>query len=97
VPCWFICSSIFFFISFVEGSAWCVPIIQLYPSGSTILPWRAENPSNKYPAYFAPHPAMLTGNLKEARILLDEAVELLPEDPLIVSLQGVFYALTLSF
>jgi len=56
--------------------------------------WRTENPSNKYPAYFAPQPAMLTGNLQEARILLDEAVELSPEDPLIVSLQGVFYALT---
>jgi tetratricopeptide (TPR) repeat protein len=37
---------------------------------------------------------MLTGELKEAKILLDEAVQLLPEDPLIVSSQGVFYALT---
>ena len=56
--------------------------------------WRTENPGNKYPIYFAPQPAMMTGDLKEARILLDEAAELLPEDPLIVSLQGVFYALT---
>jgi DNA-binding winged helix-turn-helix (wHTH) protein/tetratricopeptide (TPR) repeat protein len=56
--------------------------------------WRTENPGNKYPIYFAPQPAMMTGDLKEARILLDEAVELLPEEPLIVSLQGVFYALT---
>jgi tetratricopeptide (TPR) repeat protein len=56
--------------------------------------WRAESPGNKYPVYFAPQPAMLTGNLKEARILLDEAIELLTEDPLIVSLQGVLYALT---
>ena len=38
--------------------------------------------------------AMMTGDLKEAKILLDEAVQLLPEEPLIVSLQGVFYALT---
>ena len=36
---------------------------------------------------------MMTGDLKEAR-MLDEAAELLPEEPLIVSLQGVFYALT---
>jgi len=59
-----------------------------------IKAWRAENPNNKYPVYFAPQPAMMTGNLKEARILLDEAERLLPEEPLIVSLQGVFYALT---
>jgi len=56
--------------------------------------WRAENPGNKYPIYFAPQPAMMTGEWKQAEILLDEAVQLLPEEPLIVSLQGVFYALT---
>ncbi len=59
-----------------------------------IQAWRAENPGNKYPVYFAPQPAMMTGDLKEAKILLDEAAQLLPEEPLIVSLQGVFYALT---
>jgi DNA-binding winged helix-turn-helix (wHTH) protein/tetratricopeptide (TPR) repeat protein len=56
--------------------------------------WRTENPGNKYPIYFAAQPAMMTGDLKEARILLQEAAELLPEEPLIVSLQGVFWALT---
>jgi DNA-binding winged helix-turn-helix (wHTH) protein/tetratricopeptide (TPR) repeat protein len=56
--------------------------------------WRAENPGNKYPVYFAPQPAMMTGDWKEAKILLDEAVQLLPEEPLIVSLQGMLYALT---
>jgi hypothetical protein len=30
--------------------------------------------------------------LKEARALLDEAVPLLPEEPLMVSLEGVYYA-----
>jgi DNA-binding winged helix-turn-helix (wHTH) protein/tetratricopeptide (TPR) repeat protein len=59
-----------------------------------IQTWRAENPGNKYPVYFAPQLAMMTGDLKEAKILLDEAVQLLPEEPLIVSLQGLFYALT---
>jgi len=53
---------------------------------------RAENPGNKYPIYFAPQPAMMTGDWKEAKILLDEAVQLLPEEPLIVSLLGIFYA-----
>jgi DNA-binding winged helix-turn-helix (wHTH) protein/tetratricopeptide (TPR) repeat protein len=59
-----------------------------------IQAWRAENPTNKYPLYFAPHPAMMTGDMKEAKALLDEAARLLPEEPLIASLQGVFYALT---
>ena len=56
--------------------------------------WRAQNPENKYPVYFAIQLALLTGDLKEARILLDEAIQLLPEEPLIVSLQGVYYAST---
>src|SRR5262249_28035385 len=59
-----------------------------------IQAWRTENPGNKYPIYFAPQPAMLAGDFKEARMLLDEAVQLLPKDPLVLSLQGVFYALT---
>jgi DNA-binding winged helix-turn-helix (wHTH) protein/Tfp pilus assembly protein PilF len=59
-----------------------------------IQAWRKENPGNKYPLYFAPQPAMMTGDWKEAKALLDEAVRLLPEEPLIVSLQGVFHALT---
>jgi hypothetical protein len=60
-----------------------------------IQAWRAENPGNKYPPhYFAPQPAMMTRNWKEAKVLLDEALRLLPEEPLIVSLQGGFYALT---
>jgi DNA-binding winged helix-turn-helix (wHTH) protein/tetratricopeptide (TPR) repeat protein len=56
--------------------------------------WRAENSENKYPVYFAVQLALLTGDLKEARTLLDEAVQLLPEEPLIVSLEGLYYALT---
>jgi TolB-like protein len=58
-----------------------------------IRAWRAENPGNKYPVYFAPQPAMMTGRWKEARLLLDEAVQLLPQEPLIASLRGVYHAL----
>jgi tetratricopeptide (TPR) repeat protein len=36
----------------------------------------------------------MTGDWKEAKALLDEAMQLLPEEPMIISLQGVFYALT---
>jgi len=56
--------------------------------------WRADSPGNKYAIYFAPQPAMMTGDWKEARTLLDEALQLLPEEPLIISLQGVLSALT---
>jgi DNA-binding winged helix-turn-helix (wHTH) protein/tetratricopeptide (TPR) repeat protein len=59
-----------------------------------IQAWRAESPSNKYPLYFAPQPPMMTGHWKEARLLLDEARQVLPEEPLIISLLGVYYALT---
>jgi tetratricopeptide (TPR) repeat protein len=63
-------------------------------AGEEIKAWSAENPENKYPVYFAVQLALMTGNLKEARTLLDEALKLLPEEPLIVSLEGVYYAST---
>jgi len=57
-----------------------------------MLKWRAESPENKYAIYFVLELAILTGEWKEARILLDEARRLVPEEPLIVSLQGVMHA-----
>jgi len=59
-----------------------------------IRAWRAESPSNKYPVYFAPLPPMMAGDWKESKPVLDEAMQFLPEEALIVSLLGVFYALT---
>src|SRR5579862_3859507 len=58
-----------------------------------IRAWRTESPGNKYAIYFAPQPAMVIGNWKEAKALLDEAIHLLPEEPLIVSLLGIYWAL----
>ena len=55
--------------------------------------WRAESPGNKYALYFAPYPAMMTGDWKEAARLIDEAMTQLPHDPLIVSLQGLLHAM----
>jgi DNA-binding winged helix-turn-helix (wHTH) protein/tetratricopeptide (TPR) repeat protein len=76
-------------------------IVQVYIWGQEyelarqqIQVWRAESPGNKYAIYYAPQTAIMTGEWKEASILLHQAIELLPEEPLIVSLQGVFYALT---
>ena len=54
--------------------------------------WRSENPENKYPIYFAIQLALLTGDFKKTRTLLDEAVQSLPEEPLIASLEGLYYA-----
>jgi TolB-like protein len=55
--------------------------------------WRAESAGNKYPLYFAPYPAMMTGDWKEANRLMEEALHLVPNDPLIISLQGLLHAL----
>jgi DNA-binding winged helix-turn-helix (wHTH) protein/tetratricopeptide (TPR) repeat protein len=59
-----------------------------------IQAWQAESPTNKYALYFAPQPAMMTGNWDEAANRMEQAMRLVPEDPAIMSLQGVFYALT---
>jgi tetratricopeptide (TPR) repeat protein len=59
-----------------------------------IAAWRAESPGNKYAIHFAPQPAMMTGDFQEAKNLLDEALQLLPEDPIVISLYGVYHALT---
>lgn len=55
--------------------------------------WRSESPGNKYPVYFAPQPAIMRKNWREARKLLEEARKLAPDEPMIVSLQGLFYAM----
>ena len=62
-------------------------------ASETIQRWRTESPTNKYALYFACQPAMMTGNWKEAKKLIDEALQLAPEDPMVISLQGMFHAL----
>jgi DNA-binding winged helix-turn-helix (wHTH) protein/tetratricopeptide (TPR) repeat protein len=76
-------------------------IVQVYVWGreyelarAEIQAWRSESPNNKYAIFFAPQPAMMTEDWKQAEGLLEEALQLLPEEPLITSLQGVLYALT---
>lgn len=58
-----------------------------------IQAWREENPNNKYALHFGPQVAMAMGDWHEAKRLLEEALDLLPEDPMIISLQGLFHAL----
>jgi DNA-binding winged helix-turn-helix (wHTH) protein/tetratricopeptide (TPR) repeat protein len=59
-----------------------------------IQAWRAENPTNRYAIYFAAQAAMMAGDWQEAKALLDEAIQLLPEEPLVISLMGLYWALT---
>jgi DNA-binding winged helix-turn-helix (wHTH) protein/tetratricopeptide (TPR) repeat protein len=56
--------------------------------------WRAESPGHKYPLYFAPYVAMMTGEWEEADRLMAEALSLVPDDPLTTSLEGLLHALT---
>jgi DNA-binding winged helix-turn-helix (wHTH) protein/tetratricopeptide (TPR) repeat protein len=58
-----------------------------------IQTWRTESPSNKYALYFAPYPAMMAGDWREASRLMDEALQFVPNEPLIISLQGLLHAL----
>jgi DNA-binding winged helix-turn-helix (wHTH) protein/tetratricopeptide (TPR) repeat protein len=75
-------------------------IVQVYVWGQEydlarhqIQVWRAESPGNKYALYFAPFPAMMTGDWKEARLRIDEALQFVPNEPLIISLEGLLHAL----
>ena len=56
--------------------------------------WRKESPNNKYAIYFGPQPHMMAGNWKAAKTMLGEALQRLPDEPLIISLKGVLHALT---
>src|SRR5258708_39794011 len=71
--------------SFQPRKAVSPSIVQVYvwnreyeSARQVIQAWRAESPGNKYPVYFAPFPAMMTGDWKEASHLIDEALRLLP-------------------
>jgi DNA-binding winged helix-turn-helix (wHTH) protein/tetratricopeptide (TPR) repeat protein len=85
---------------FQPGKAASHSIVQVYIwnreydlAREEIRAWRTESPANKYPVYFAPQLAMMTEDWNEAKALLDEAIELLPQEPLAISLLGVYHAL----
>jgi DNA-binding winged helix-turn-helix (wHTH) protein/tetratricopeptide (TPR) repeat protein len=54
--------------------------------------WRVDDAANKYALYFALDLAILTGEWTEAKSLLDEAASLVPEEPMIIALEGVMHA-----
>jgi DNA-binding winged helix-turn-helix (wHTH) protein/Tfp pilus assembly protein PilF len=63
-------------------------------AGEELRKWLEENPAHKYPIYFAPHLAILMGEWEEAKSLLAKAAALVPDEPMICSLQGVWHAAT---
>jgi Tfp pilus assembly protein PilF len=76
-------------------------IVQVYVWGGehelahdAIQAWRDESPSNKYALTFDAQLAMITGRHDDAAKRVGEALQLLPEDPLVISMHGVFLAQT---
>jgi TolB-like protein/Flp pilus assembly protein TadD len=54
--------------------------------------WIREKPGTRYALWFHPLPALMLGNLDAAEQRLAVALKLHPEEPLIVSIQGMLHA-----
>jgi eukaryotic-like serine/threonine-protein kinase len=54
--------------------------------------WIAEKPGTRYALWYHPQPALMLGHLDVAEQRLAVALELYPEEPLMVSLQGMLHA-----
>lgn len=54
--------------------------------------WLRERPGATYALFFHPQPPLLRGNLDLAEQRLATALQQLPDEPLITSLQGILYA-----
>ena len=74
-------------------------IVQAYAWGGAfeaasreIESWLKESPGHIYPIYFRPLPALLSGDLKAAAALVEDATRRLPDEPLVITLQGMLYA-----
>jgi non-specific serine/threonine protein kinase len=59
--------------------------------------WTRESPQNKYLLWFRPLPALFRGDLGLAKKYVSSALELLPEEPLMISLNGLLHALYQDF
>jgi tetratricopeptide (TPR) repeat protein len=55
--------------------------------------WARESPQNKYLLWFRPQPALFRGDLESATKYVASALKLLPDEPLMISLNGVLHAL----
>ena len=55
--------------------------------------WQAASPKNKYANYLVPQAEMMIGDWDEASRLTEIALQSFPNEPMIIGLQGVLYAL----
>src|SRR3984893_2036052 len=55
--------------------------------------WARESPQNKYLLWFRPHPALLRGEWESPKNHFAAALQILPDEPMIISLNGVLLAL----
>ncbi len=55
--------------------------------------WAWQSPENKYLLWFRPQPALFRGDLESANKYIASALKLLPDEPLMISLNGVLHAL----
>jgi len=55
--------------------------------------WARESPQNKYLLWFRPQPALLRGDLESAKNYVAAALQILPDEPMMISLNGVLLAL----
>lgn len=65
---------------------------QYEQAAETLEAFHQAKPGNKYCLWFRPQPALLAGHLERASQFLAEAVKDYPEEPLMVSLQGLVHA-----
>ncbi len=54
--------------------------------------WLKESPGHIYPIYYRPWPALLCGEVERAAALVQEALKLYANDPMLISLQGLVHA-----
>jgi tetratricopeptide (TPR) repeat protein len=54
--------------------------------------WLKASPGHIYPVYYRPWPALLKGDVGGAETMVREALERFPDDPMIITLQGLVHA-----
>ena len=55
--------------------------------------WARESPQDKYFLWFQPQPALFRGDLQAAEEYISSALKLHPDEPLLISLDGLLHAL----
>lgn len=65
---------------------------QIDEASREIETWLKASPGHIYPVYYRPWPALLSGDVERAAALVQQALNLYANDPMLISLQGLIYA-----